>query len=387
MIFSDDQIQCKNTHNILLLFIVLLLSSCGNFVGFDGIGEPDTGSTVKIRLYMSDKGIEKLYNSVADDDYAHALYRDIKYACDSWIKIRGDISRAYPKKSFTLKFEKPGYDEKYALSASFKDPSLIRNRLAMAAYRYMGLASPAVEGAALFINDSYIGYYTKLELYSEVELKKEYGNLELFKCKFDSMGNDFPLHWLSEKQFPDKADFSSLNILISCAKYMNESEWNSFVQNNFDIEKTARYLFIHNFLAVTDTVQKNFNIVYNGKYSFLPWDNEANMGRTYTGAETSTSDYPFAGNNMLTKRLLQEGSPVREQYIELFKDDLLISALVFFLKAEIAKYKNEIENAVRYDRNKFHKYSEFLDEVSPGGYLEEFLSRRAGERPYWLASP
>lgn len=376
----------KNAEALLLFFFSFFFLSCGNFIGFDDIGEPDTGRVKKIHLYMSDEGLDKLYNSLAEDDYAHALYRDGKYACDSWIKIRGDVSRAYPKKSFTLKFESPEHDEKYALSASFKDPSLIRNRLAMAAYRYMGLASPAVEGAALFINDSYTGYYTKLDLYSEEGLRKEYGKLELFKCKFDSMGNDFPLHWLSEKQFPDKADFSSLNILISCAKYMNESEWNSFVQNNFDIERTAAYLFVHNFLAVTDTVQKNFNIVYNGKYSFLPWDNEANMGRTYAGKIIATHNYSFGGNNLLTKRLLQEGSAVRERYMELLADDFLISGLVSFLLSEIAGYREEIEKAVKYDLNKFHKYDDFLEEISSGGFMEEFLTRRPGEITAWLDS-
>ena len=375
----------------LITYLSVLLISCGEFVGFDDLGDPDTGNIKKIRLYFSADGIEKLYNSVVDDYYyTHCLYSENRSgAVDCRIKIRGDSSRAYPKKSYTIKFEGTDGEIKYALIASFKDPSSIRNRTAMYAYSLAGLPSPESEGAALFINDSYIGYYTKMELYSEEKLKKLYGNCELYKCKFDSVGNDFPLRSFSEKEFPDNNDFSSLDRLVSFAKNMSGDEWNSFVADNFHIEETARYLFIHSYLAVTDTTQKNFNILYNGKYLILPWDNEASLGRKYTGAEYDTSLYKYEGDSLLNRRLLQAGSPVRARYIELLEAAVLADGIPtpdpgsykVRLKAVASDYAAEIDRAVYYDSNRFHSYGEFISETSAGGFIDQFLDNRSSDIP------
>ncbi len=366
---------------IIIITFLFIPFSCGNFTGFESIGEPDTGNIRKIKLYLSQDDMEKLYNSLSEDDYAHCVYKKGSGVIDAWIKIRGDVSRSYPKKSFTLRFEN-SEKERYALTASFKDPSYVRNMIAFDIYREFIPGIPETECIALFINDNYIGYYTKIKLYNENDLKKYYGNFQLFKCKFDNMGSDFPLHYLSEKEFPDDDNFSFLDQLISCAKYMNDDDWNDFVNRKFDIEKTALYIAVHNYLAVTDTTTKNFNVIYNGKYSFLPWDHEANMGRSYSGTETETTSYPFEGDNMLMRRLLQKGSPVREKYKEFINDPVFIAKMKNRAENKLSQYGKDIDRAVYYDSNKYYKYNDFINEISsPDGYIYKFLQQRESEIP------
>ena len=89
---------------ILLLFFLFSLFSCGEFIGFDDPDQPDLGDINEIKIYLSEEEKNKLYNTITEDDYAHCTYKEDGRVYDAWIKIRGDLSRAYPKKSFTLKF-------------------------------------------------------------------------------------------------------------------------------------------------------------------------------------------------------------------------------------------------------------------------------------------
>ena len=392
MIFDKAVIGSHKKPLKLLFYYLLLLSlsSCGEFIGFDDPDDPDLGNINKIKIYLSEEEKNKLYNTLFDQDYAHCTYEEKGHAYDGWIKIRGDLSRGYPKKSFTLKFTYGSKEKKYSLDASYKDPSQARNRLAFEAYRYMGLPVPSTEGVALFINDVYIGCYTKIELYTAEMLSPVFGKAELYKCKFEEMGNDFPIYYLSEKKIIEDDNFSNLSRLISYAENMTDSQWLDFIKNNFHAELTAKYLFVHSFLSVTDTTKKNFNVVYNGKYALLPWDHEANMRRNYNGSAVSSSSDSFRGDNLLMSRLLMEGSPVRDEYIQIFKDVITANPVLdpdpFTESIRANKYKiyNEIKDAVRYDNNRYHSYSVFEEDMKSGGLIEDFLDDREGEIPSWL---
>ena len=84
------------------------------------------------------------------------------------------------------------------------------------------------------------------------------------------------------------------------------------------------------------------------------------------------------------QRLLMEGSPVREKYIELFKAEHASGSLKGYLKGKRAEYYTEIQSAVRYDRNRYFSFEEFEGDAGPGGMIDTFLDERAGEFPDWL---
>ena len=297
-----------------ILAVLVQLLACGNFLGFSSLPEPDLGNIPKTKLYLDDLSLRKLYESVSEDDYAPCIYVDGGERTRAWIKVRGFTSRLDPKKSFTLKLVSGG--NKTLFSLERVTGSGANNRLAMYAYTIAyrsgdpttvkALPAPSVNSTALFINDEYLGCYNWIEMYSEDNLRDHYHEqyAELFKAHFLEMGYDFPLHYLSEKKFPDDLNFTALDTLIYNAKNMDAAHWANWVATHIDREDIVKYLAVHNYLGVHDTSWSNFFIYDYGKMLILPWDNEDSFKLTIQS---------YAGNNLLTRRLLEEPA-IRSDY-------------------------------------------------------------------------
>lgn len=366
----------------IISFLFFVLNSCGELLLFSDFPGPDTGNIKKIKLFLSLDNIQKLSESRYTDEYSHCLYEDSdKQRLHAFIKIRGGISISYRKKSYTLKFVKGNDKKLFALDASYKDFSHSRNRLLMFAYRVIGLPAPKTKAIALFINDTYMGYYTQLEMYDESMLSDHcHFYCQLFKCKAYDMNNDFPPLNGIEKKFPDDNDFSPFFLLIHNAKTMNDTEWIQWVQEYIDIENTAKYLAVHDFLAVGDTASKNYYILYNKKYMILPWDNEDSMRRRWNGNLIDSSYYQLGGDNILTRRLLQYGSPVNVKYNEILKNYFLDNASPVYLTdtliSKVNEYYEEIDKAVKNEPLSYKGYEGFLEDKQ---IILDFLSERKDE--------
>ena len=340
----------------------------------------DIDGVNNIYITLSEDNLERLYESVFYGDKVFCWYEEGGEIYPGTIKVRGDFSRQTDKKSFTITVEKPDKILRYSFDGSYFDPSALRNRIALNTYNALGLPVPETTGTALFINGHYLGYYTRLNLYTEDKLTAFYhsASIELYNCKFVNMGSDIPLQSLSEKKIPEDDDFSSLNHLLIQAMTLTNDEWNPWVAENFDIDTTARYLVVLNYLAVTDTGTKNFYIaLMDGKYFYLPWDNEACMRRNHLGHYTVSNLYNVDGSNILSMRLLSEGCPVKNRYNELL-NTLFLSDTAFReqIRNMITTYYEEIDSAVYYDPNRHTDYQSFLDEYS---FLMCFLDERASE--------
>ena len=175
---------------LLALLIVPLITSCGEFGGFSTFSKADTGSITKVEAYFTDENLAKFYDSVSqpEEDYAQCtVSMGNSGPCQGWMKVRGYTSRGEPKKNFTLQI-KAG-DEKIKYALMHEAGTWFKNRIVMYAYnnyRYNGAsltAAPGTEPVALFVNDDYLGYYVKVDMYSESQLKayKKGSFSELFK--------------------------------------------------------------------------------------------------------------------------------------------------------------------------------------------------------------
>ena len=372
----------------LLAGLALLIAGCGEFIGFSDPPEPDLGAIAKIRVYLSETALRQLYDSVFEDDWAPCTAVESGVSRDAWIRVRGFTSRAYPKKSFTLKYEDDEREERYALERL--TGSGASNRLAMYAYRTVGLPAHEVTGAALFINDTYLGAYNKITLYTGEELRTHYGGLpgELFKCFFLDMGYDVPLESLSEKKFPDDDDFSSLNTLIYNAHYMSDPEWESWVDSYVNRDDIVRYLVVHDYLAVADTFQTNFYVYNYGKTLMLPWDNEASF-------RIGSTEY--GGDNLLTRRLAEHPwirSKYNSEMQRLFLSDAVgdltgdsrlhllapegTENIIDDLLVEANRIFTEIDRAMYYDPFSYVTYENFLSAQAEKIF---FLYNRSAQIP------
>jgi hypothetical protein len=383
---------------VAALSLVLQLSACGQFLGFSSLSDPDLGAISKTKIYIDDVSLRKLYESVAEDDYAPCIYIDQGSRTRAWIKVRGFTSRLDPKKSFTLKLDETG--TLYALERV--TGSGANNRMAMYAYTIAyrsgdphtgkALPAPSIDSTALFVNDEYLGCYNWIEMYSEENLRDHYHeqDAELFKAYFEDMGYDHPIHHLSEKKFPDDLDFSALDTMIYNARSMDTVQWADWVSTRMDSEDIVKYLAVHNYLGVLDTSWSNFYIYDYGKMLILPWDNEDSFILSTQG---------FEGNNLLTRRLLQDPA-IRSDYNSemqrLFLTDATLDLrletpsrldlvtpestenIVDDLITEAEKVFVQIDRAMYYDPTFYVTYDGFLAEKSN---LLNFLYNRSAVIP------
>ena len=331
---------------ILAFLTVLLLTSCGEFGGFSSFSKADTGSITKVEAYFTEENLAKFYDSVSqpEEDYAQCTVTMVKHTYQGWMKVRGYTSRGEPKKNFTLRIKVGDKKIKYALM--HEADTWFKNRIVMYSYNnyvYKGAsltAAPETEPVALFVNDEYIGYYAKVDMYNESQLNnyKKGSSSELFKILINSFDGD-PLHGRSEKKFPKDENFSSLDLLSTNLNRMNDTDWNAWVEKYIDIDDFIRYMVVHDFFGIEDTVSHNYYIYNYGKLVFLPWDHELGMKLEYDG---------FFGDNKLVKRILTVPS-VRSAYIQAMKDFVADTDFLNSLKNKVNSWYDESYLAIKND--------------------------------------
>lgn len=343
---------------LFLLLIILIFSSCGQIIGFDDFKEPDIGNVLKIESYFSEDNLVKFYNTVSKPEEGYVPCRTVLEGRNypALMRVRGFTSRSEPKNNLTLKLiDRSGDEIPYALMT--EAGTWMKNRIVMYAYnnyQYKGkslTAAPETEAAAFFINDEYMGYYAKVDIYTQGQLEDLYDEgdfSELFKVHLDSY-SEYPLYSKTEKKFPDDNDFSSFNLLISNVNNLTGTEWENWVDSYIDVDDFIRYMVVHDFFGVTDTEIQNFYIYNYGKMVILPWDNELGMDLNYSD---------FNGHNKLTERILEIPSieTAYETEINNFKDNVDFRNELI---AKINQWYDESKKAVKNDPIFYYEFDDF----------------------------
>ena len=362
---------------ISALFTAFLLSSCGEFGGFSSFSKADTGSITKVEGYFTEENLAKFYDSVSqpEEDYASCtVSMEGKKVYRGWMKVRGYTSRGEPKKNFTIRIQDGDDEITYALM--HEAGTWFKNRIVMYAYnnyKYKGAsltAAPDTKPVALFINDDYIGYYVRVDMYSEKQLNRyKKGSMsELFKILINSFDDD-PLYARSEKKFPKDKNFSSLELIVHNLNSMSDAEWNAWVEKYIDVDDFIRYMVVHNFFGIEDTESHNYYLYNYGKIVFLPWDNELGMKLEYDG---------FLGNNDLVKRILKVPS-VKEAYTQAIKDFVADTGFLDELKNKVNEWYDESYKAIKNDPVYYYSIE---DAAECRDIIINFINRRGTSNAY-----
>jgi CotH kinase protein len=317
---------------VSLLFLLLLLSSCGEFVGFSDSDGPETGLD-SFRLYISDEELGTLADSLSLGTYAKCRFEPSggpEAPHDRGrgeLRIRGFTSRMTPKRSFTLRWEEDGEYKKIALNSGGQ--TWMFNNLAMYTYHLAGLPFLEMSPIALYINDEYMGYYNTMPLYDEGvdEFFDESGHL--YKIRGFDLGYNIPAEEMSEKKYPDDGDFSPLSRYFVNAAHMDSENWVNWVEENVDLEDFARYMVVRDFLGMADTYETNFYVYAGEKYRILPWDHD----HTYRYTE-------IGGDNALNTRMLESA-----EFAEIYRDtfnSLFLEAGVDNVIADMALFADNL---------------------------------------------
>ncbi|OPL19605.1 MAG: hypothetical protein AVO35_09835 [Candidatus Aegiribacteria sp. MLS_C] len=143
-------------------------------------------------------GTPPVYRLTIEDQYLAEMladpYSDVWYPAhiecpggesDCLVKIRGNTSPEFPKKSLAINLDDPGVlgRTRLNLNAQYRDLSQMRDGLGMLLTRLMGFPSPLTSHALLYVNNEYWGVYLEIERVDGDFLSRNgYGPGPLFKA-------------------------------------------------------------------------------------------------------------------------------------------------------------------------------------------------------------
>jgi spore coat protein H len=225
-----------------------------------------------------------------------------------WIGYRGNYSRRFRKPSYDIWFgeRRPFPDHRQLhLNAAYRDPSLLRGRLAMEVFDSIGVDAPRAWHMRLSMGGEDRGVYTALEsvdagwvarrgageqgaVYYGVGSRGTFGLIDPItghKKRHLSAGY--------EKAWPDDEDHSDLTDLIYDITLPDPEQFEADIDQVLDVEAVLRWLIGLEFMGHTDGVVQNYALfrTASGRWRTSPWDCDGTWGRMPNG-------YPIGAHEM-----------------------------------------------------------------------------------------
>jgi parallel beta-helix repeat protein len=202
---------------------------------------------------------------------------------DARIRLRGEDSRAYPKKSFKINFDADnrfGNRDKINLISCWTDASFIREHLSYDLYRRAGLFASETWYARFFVNGVYMGLYLDVEQVDEHFLG--YTDLpdDASIYKADASGsmlsNNENLYAVWKKETNTDTGIDDLIELRTWLDQTPASGFDKLLPRKFDPEILARVIAVNTFIGNQSTYYHNYFLVHDisgsGQWMYLPWD-------------------------------------------------------------------------------------------------------------------
>jgi spore coat protein CotH len=257
------------------------------------------------------------------------------------------------------------------------DPSMIRERVAMALLRRLGIPASRETHAQLYVNGQFVGLYAIVEPVDSTFVQRTLG---------DSTGTLFEYHWVTPfyATFPgDNLDvyrplfearsqqlqstFDLYDPIRELFRAINQAPADSFraeVNRYLDLESTLRLIAAESFLAEWDGVlgyagMNNFYLyrdAVTGQDRMLPWDADHAM---------YAPDYPLlagANENVLMRRSLED-SGLRPLFFA-FVTEAMQAAGDNWLANEIAFESQQVRESALADPFKPYSNEEFESAIA-----------------------
>jgi spore coat protein CotH len=340
----------------------------------------------------------------------------IRMKGNSSAMVRGD------RKSYKVQFDRN--DDKTSfhgirklnLHNGFKDPSLMREKLAWDLFRAAGVPASRASHVRLYVTvpglygNEYLGLYTSTEQVDEAFLRGRFGNDDGNLFKVEIIGESLAYRGKSprryEKGFELKTNRAKKDIsdLASFLAVLNETPDNSFkteIEKVFNVESFLGWLAVNTLLVNMDSyagMGHNFYLYQNtktGRFEFIPWDLNEAFGNFKTGSNEEMLNldiyYPTQDSRVLIDRILDV-----PEYEEAYRAKLSKLLAGAFLEAKmhgkIDTVYERIKKAVHADGKKECSNKDFDASISenvrtghPGGRfggkdvtfgLKPFVSKR-----------
>ncbi|MFH0766100.1 MAG: CotH kinase family protein [Calditrichota bacterium] len=232
------------------------------------------------------------------------------------LRLRGEASRYYPKKSYKLNFTAedrfPGRD-KLNLISCWTDSSFAREGLAYETYRRAGLLASQAWFARLFINDVYNGLYLDVEQVDELFLSARglAPETSIFKAAENgtllSPDDNVDLMW--EKENNPATGLHELRSLIEWLDVTPDHRFFGGLARQFNPEELAQVIAVNALLGNTSAYYHNYYLLHeggeNGLWHILPWDMDYTFYYSANGSQPPyyrSGHQGVYGTNVLIRR-------------------------------------------------------------------------------------
>ncbi len=307
-------------------------------------------------------------------------FGDKAHQCYGKVCIHGASSREYPKKSLRIHFEEElacdniffrfppvkssrNKFKQLILNANAIDFSNIRNFLSLYISTKLGVFTPRVDFAEVYINGTYYGLYSIIEnihkeLFQNVmghnhfDLLKSYYHNGNFKTYNIYPGDPFvkPEEGFELKHgTPEK---------LRNFVYWLESD-SSTVQELttfISMKSFTRYVWRCYYTSDFDALSKNFFFLYNkmcDTFCIIPWDADATFGRRWNGEQKPSVPFKYyVSRNGIGDYLIKNDSLKATFLKELDEIDTIINPAQ--LKRLLATLQEELSDAVYKDMNRWN---------------------------------
>ena len=253
------------------------------------------------------------------------------------------------------------------------DPSMIRERVAMAFLRRVGIPAPREAHAQLYVNGQFAGLYALVEPIDATFVQRAIG---------DSSGTLYEYHWLQPfyATYPGdnldvyrpmleartqqlKSAFDLYDPIRELFRAINQAPDDSFresVGRYLDFDSTIRLIAAETFMAEWDGVlgyagMNNFYLYrdgVSGQARLFPWDADHSL---------YAATYPLlagANENVLMRRILEDAG-LRAFYVVLVTEAMQEAANDDWLVREIVFESQQIRDSVLADPLKPYSNEEF----------------------------
>lgn len=337
-----------------------------------------TLQTVEVTMHSHDW--ESLHTNFTSNDYypADVSWNGLRVR-NVGIRSRGLGSRSGLKPGLEVNFAHYSSRGEFlglralVLDNLTTDPSMIRERVAMAFLRRVGVPAPREAHAQLYVNGQFAGLYALVEPIDATFVQRAIG---------DSSGTLYEYHWLQPfyATYPGdnldvyrpmleartqqlKSTFDLYDPIRELFRAINQAPDDSFresVGTYLDFDSTIRLIAAETFMAEWDGVlgyagMNNFYLYRDGvtgRTRMFPWDADHSL---------YAATYPLlagANENVLMRRILQDAG-LRAFYVGLVSEAMQAAANDDWLAREIAFESQQIRDAVLADPLKPYSNEEF----------------------------
>jgi spore coat protein H len=307
-------IQSIRKPAVFILLVLFFLSCKSDTVPVE---ENISDAIETVYISCSARKLKAIYKNYNEDKYI-----PIKISTKNGKKIkarmrlRGDTSREFPKKSLKIKFdgtERLFNSKTLNLNAEYDDPTLMRQYMASKVIASTGYPCFETDYINVFINGEFRGLYLKVEQVNKSFLRKHDFNPsgKLYKASRDGacLNNPAEVTRFWEMKLPTKLmEAKSLEELIIDLDTLSKHDFRNYIYANFEADQLYKIMALNMLLSNASTYYHNYYLYLNPdnyRWTIFPWDMDKTFSR-YKFAPYLMSTPTWINDNLLIERVLSD---------------------------------------------------------------------------------